>query len=139
MNVDGLEAYCARLESDVADLGLAVQELREELADAVAGGNVKAEPPTVDEVAEWVSEWLSVHVARHLGPAHKWCPRWVDHPEAVMRLSALYTGHREAQQSGRVLAFLRDLDAQMTVLTSADGPFAACSGRGHHAPPRLPC
>jgi hypothetical protein len=133
-----LQAQVVRLESDVADLSLSLQQLREELAEAVAGGTVKAEAPTPAGLEAWVADTLAPLYARHIGPGWKWCPRWWSHEEAESRLSALYVGCKEAQQTGRMLAWWRDADAVMAALADPSGTFAAC-GREHHPADPLPC
>ncbi len=138
MNEDELQAYLTRLESDVADLGLAVQELRGELADAVAGGNVKAKPPTFAELERWVTDEFAVVFARPISSAWRWCPRWWDHEEAVQRLGALFVAWKEAQRTPRLLAWFRDLDAQLAVLSDPAGTFAACTPLEHRPADPLP-
>ncbi len=138
MNGDELQAYLARLESDVADLGFAVQELRGELADAVAGGSVKAAEPSFADLEEWVSAYVAVVFARNVTNTTRWCARWHDHLEVVERFRAAFVAHREAQQSGRVLSWLQSFDQQLSVITGPDGPLAACTPRDHRPPDPLP-
>ncbi len=138
MSDEELQAYLARLESDVADLGLAVQELRGELADAVAAGNVKAAEPSFADLEEWVVGYLAGTFARPVSSSWRWCPQWWDHAEAEVRLKALFVAYQEAQQTGRMLAWLRELDAQLAVLTDPAGTFAACTPREHRPADPLP-
>ncbi len=133
-----LRAWTTRVESDVADLALALQQLRDELADAGAGGNVKAAEPSFADLEEWVVGYLSGTFARPVTASWRWCPQWWDHPEAEVRLKALLVAWREAQQTGRMLAWLRDLDAQLAVLTDPAGTFAACTPREHRPADPLP-
>lgn len=137
--LDELRAYCARLESNLADLGLTIQEMQAEFvanAVPVVGPPV---PPTFAEVEAWVSDTFSRLWARPITNTHRWCSQWFQHEEAVERLTALYVAWNEARQTGRKLAWWRDADATMQALTDAAGTFAACSERGHHPPQRLPC
>lgn len=136
--VDELRAWTARLESDVADLALQLQQTRDELADAVAGGSVRSPSPTFAQVDEWVSGWFSETLARNVTPMWRWCARWAEHCEARERLTALFVAWREAQQSGRMLTWFRDADAQLAALSDAAGPFAACTPERHHRVPKLP-
>lgn len=78
--------------------------------------------------------------ARSVGPGWKWCSRWADHPEAVLRLTALYVGWREARQTGRMLVYLRDLDAQMRFCLTHRAPSrrAGASTTRRGACPTLP-
>jgi hypothetical protein len=137
-DLEELHAWSARLESDVADLALTVQQLREELADAVAGGSVKAQRPTAAEVEAFVADTLGVLYARAVTNTWRWCSRWSEHPEAVARAEALLLGWREAEASGRWPAWWRDCDAAMAALTDPAGTFAACTPDRHYPPPQLP-
>jgi hypothetical protein len=138
VNDEEMQALITRLESDVADLGLAVRELRGEFADAVAGGNVKPAPPSAAQLDEWVAGWFTTTFARNVSSSWRWCARYSEHPEAVERLRALHIAWKEAQQTGRMLAWLRDADAQVAALSDAAGTFAACTPERHYGPPALP-
>lgn len=143
--LEELRAWTVRIEQDVADLAAALQEVRDELRDAVTSGGLggdgdkpfQREYPTLDG---WVEGWLAPVFARNVGQTWRWCSSWWAHPEAVHRLEALHRGWEVARldPNGRaMLAWQRDLDAQLRELTSADGPFASC-GREHRPPPPLP-
>ena len=78
---------------------------------------------------------------RHEGAGARWCVRWWDHGEAVLRLEALWRSW-EALRLDPVLGmsrWLRDyLDPQLAILTSATGPFQSCNTHGEegeHYPP----
>lgn len=96
-----------------------------------------------DEVrlGEWVETFLAVTFTRSLGGEHRWCARWAEHPEAVLRLRALREALvvlRSDSPIGEAI-WLRDhLDPQLAVLLSARGPFALCSQNRHDRLPPLP-
>ncbi len=64
------------------------------------------------------------------GARGRWCLRWWDHPEAVVRLSALHCSYRELLVPGGTGpgVWLRDhLDPALERLLGNEGPFATCS------------
>ncbi len=142
-SVEALRTWSGRLEGDVADLAAVVQEVRDELAAVAAGAQAGApredspRDPVYATTAAWLAEWYAPVVlsSRHVGQAFRWCPRWFEHPEAVLRLDALHRGWEVARHDVNrgMLVWLRDADAQLRELTSADGPFTACL-RGHNTP-----
>jgi hypothetical protein len=142
-SVEALRTWSGRLEGDVADLAAAVQDVRDELAAAVAAvaagppGDDRPRDPVYATTAAWLAEWFVPVVlsSRQVGQAFRWCPRWWEHPEAVLRLDALHRGWEVARLDVNrgMLVWLRDADAQLRELTSADGPFTTCL-RGHNTP-----
>lgn len=88
---------------------------------------------------EWVQHWLLPTYRRGVpetGETSTWCPQWWEHPEAVIRLSALWHGFEMSRlEAGDAFSsWLRDhLDHHMSVLLSARGPFEHCTiGDGHN-------
>lgn len=92
-----------------------------------------------DDWHTWVTHWLEPRISR--AQHHKWCPKLDEHPEAHMRLEAVWhawesTWPRPPDRAG----WLRDhLDPQLSVLFASDGPLRLCSAHEHqHAmPPAL--
>jgi hypothetical protein len=73
------------------------------------------------------------------GQQIRWCARWWDHPEAVLRLDAMWrTWEAAALDPVRGIAvWIRDyLDPNLAVLFSPAGPFADC-GDGQHVKPSV--
>jgi hypothetical protein len=95
-------------------------------------------------LVDWVTEWLVPMYRRSMDlREYAWCPEWWKHPEAVLRLSALWRGfeQRRTQPGDAVSAWLRDhLDHHMPVLMDADhGPLKGCTGiKGHAVRPLTP-
>ncbi|WP_454778738.1 DUF4913 domain-containing protein [Georgenia muralis] len=107
----------------------------EELIDARAdepGGDEAAEPeePALyyGSVDEFVREYLRHLYRRRVGPntSAKWAAEWWRHPEAIVRLEALWRAweHLRLEPTTGMSVWLRDhADYHMGVLLSPDGPF----------------
>jgi hypothetical protein len=146
--IEEVLAWSARLEQDVADLAAGLQQVQQDLADAVAGGGGSApvpgdekpmqrEFPTLDA---WVEQWLAPVFARNTDGSWRWCAEWWRHAEATFRLDTLHRSWEIARldPNGKAMTgWLRDLDAQIAALGAAEGTFASC-GREHRQPPVLP-
>lgn len=96
-------------------------------------------------LVEFVHGWLIPIYRRRVGDGrHRtWCPKWWLHPEAVVRLTALWRSFEEAHHSGApsdMSVWLRDhLDMHMPQLTAPDGPLKGCSvDTGHSDNPLEP-
>lgn len=88
----------------------------------------------------WVNMWFAPTFARRPGATMHWCPKWWDHPEAVLRLEALWRTWEVLRRDPTtgIATWLREFfDPQFGILTSADGPFAACVDLDHHLAPEL--
>ncbi len=99
-----------------------------------------ATEPCYPNAEVWVSKWFAPTFARRQGAAMHWCPRWWDHPEAVLRLEALWRTWEVLRRDPTtgIATWLREFfDPQFAILTSADGPFAACVDLDHHLAPDL--
>lgn len=93
----------------------------------------QAEPlfPTVEA---WVAGHFAPIYRRALGGEYRWCARWWLHPEAIIRLTALWHSWEvmRLQPGTGIAAWLRDhLDHQLPVLLGRSGPFAACTETEH--------
>jgi hypothetical protein len=92
-------------------------------------------------LVDWVTHWLIPMYRRNMEHReYAWCPEWWKHPEAVVRLSALWRGfeQRRTQPGDAMSAWLRDhLDHHMPLLMDADhGPLKGCTAsKGHAARP----
>lgn len=91
------------------------------------------ESTVFEDVAAWVDAVFRPTFSRSGDVNFRWCPRWHDHPEAVLRLESLWRAweHLREQQLG-VSTWLRDhLDPQIGVLCGSVGTFARCTDRHH--------
>jgi len=91
--------------------------------------------PVFDTLDAWVNNWLiPVYVRDVSGQSHTWCPEWWRHPEAYVRLEALWRSweHLRHEPGTGMAVWLRDyMDQHMTVLLSASGPFNGCKPTAH--------
>ncbi len=102
-----------------------------DLDDAAAGPALYY--PTVHA---FVRDHLAVTYRRALDGRHRtWCPQWWRHPEAAIRLEALWRAweHLRLDPAIGMSVWLRDhADHHMAVLLDPDGPFKGCSeAKGH--------
>jgi hypothetical protein len=71
-----------------------------------------------------------------------WCPDWWRHPEAVVRLEAMWRSLESLRQDSAtgISVWLRDhADVHMAALLSPAGPFRGCSAKeGHCKEPLRP-
>lgn len=99
-------------------------------SSAAAGPDEEFEPLYAD-VETWVEACYTTTFPRQ-GRA-RWCARWWAHPEAVLRLTALWQSWELARvQSGGFADWLtRYLDPINSHLTGEEGPFSACTKDRH--------
>ncbi|WP_446222995.1 DUF4913 domain-containing protein [Nocardia sp. IBHARD005] len=89
------------------------------------------------DVAEFVKEYLSEIYQRQVTDISDtvWCPEWWRHPEAAVRLAALWQAwehYRMQGGPGISVWFLDHADPHMTKLFDPRGPFKYCSVRNGH-------
>ena len=93
------------------------------------------------DLAQWVDDVLAHLIEVRTGAATRWCPRWQEHPEAVLRLTAIrqdYDNCLANPQLG-ISGWLRtSVDHHLPRLTAGQGPFSGCTATDHEAPPTLP-
>lgn len=96
-------------------------------------------------VEEFVQRYLLKLYRRAVsGNDTTWCAEWWRHPEAIVRLEALWRAweYLRLDPATGTSVWLRDhCDFHMRVLLSADGPFKGCTPDAHAARPlrALPC
>lgn len=131
-----LDARLRRLESTVEDLGDALAA-----TPTTPGKDAAAPAPVFPTLDGWVGDWFTPTFGRRLGAA-RWCATWWRHPEAVVRLEALWRTWEvlRLDPAFGMATWLREhLDPQRAVLFGDEGPFQACDGHAaHHPPPDLP-
>lgn len=113
----------------------------------------KTSPPEEEPVAElvfgstehWVTEWLAPSYRRYITPngaRTTWCGAWWRHPEAVMRLEALWRAWEHLRldgQTGMSVWWKDHADHHMPVMLDAEGVFKGCTLSAHNElQPALP-
>ncbi|WP_239476470.1 DUF4913 domain-containing protein [Nocardia arizonensis] len=88
-------------------------------------------------VVEFVEEYLAKVYRRQVVDVSgiSWCPQWWRHPEAAVRLEALWRAWeywRTKASIGLSTWFLEHADLQMAKLFDPNGPFKYCDARGGH-------
>jgi hypothetical protein len=72
------------------------------------------------------------------GAAFVWCPEWYKHPEALIRMEAIWRAweHLRLEPAlGVSTWWLNHADPHMRVLMDTEGPFKKCAYDGHKSPP----
>ncbi|UGQ11391.1 DUF4913 domain-containing protein [Yinghuangia sp. ASG 101] len=88
-------------------------------------------------VDEFVTDYLAQVVRRRLNRSVAvWCPSWWRHPEALVRLAALWRAFESLRLDndfGISLWWLNHADPHLAALMDPErGPFAACDPRNGH-------
>jgi len=95
--------------------------------------------PRFPDLESWVHEFFVLTFGRNDERA-RWCARWWDHPEAVMRLDALWrTWEVASLDPVRGIAdwISAYLDPNLAILLGPGGPFASCTAERHEPAPVL--
>lgn len=125
-------------DTDVAAINKAMSRLQSPPSSATT--DTGRLTPQFPDLEAWVHEFFVLTFGR---PDDQicWCAHWWDHPEAVLRLDALWRTWEVAAASESVTAmavWIRDhLDPGLAVLFARTGPFAACAPDRHVAAPVL--
>lgn len=129
------------LQAQVEDLAARVEALTQELADlsaAVSAGprlaSLVREELAYPSLERWVADFFMPTFRRTFGGEFRWCTRWRDHPEAVLRLDALWRAYESLRSDGPLdmASWLTNfLDPQLPVLLGRSGPFGQCSTDRH--------
>ncbi|NAE18020.1 DUF4913 domain-containing protein [Enterococcus hirae] len=96
--------------------------------------------PVYPDLPGWIEAVFAPTFARRTTAAFRWCGQWWQHPEAIVRLEALWRTWESLHLDPvmGMATWLRDhLDPQLAKLTAHDGPFAECAPGSHHPQPRL--
>jgi Domain of unknown function (DUF4913) len=126
-----LEARVARMAADLADLTAAVTVPGKDSA-----GTDEDPDPVYATLTDWVEQYFCVTFSRSIGGETRWCPRWHEHTEAVIRLEALWRSWETLRLDANlgIANWLTSfLDPQLLVVLGQRGPFAQCGGGRHQA------
>ena len=124
--------------------------MSEEFADAFgdeeeqppAGGHSHAEPEpelVYSSAVEFFADLLAQSYVREVneGAANAWCPEWYKHPEALIRMEAIWRAweHLRLEPAlGVSTWWLNHADPHMRILMDKEGPFKKCAYDGHKTP-----
>jgi hypothetical protein len=139
-------------DDDAAEAAATAQALRaasQVRRQAEAEAAPRPAPPTqklqplYSDVEAWVDGVLVVVFVRRTTSTFRWCQQWWRHPEAIVRLEALWRSWellRLDPTTGMGVWFRDHLDHQLPVLTGPSGPFGDCDPSQHYEPdpPALP-
>lgn len=116
----------------------------EEIQPAPSGhSHDQPEPELVySSAVEFFAELLAQSYVREVneGATFAWCPEWYKHPEALIRMEAIWRAweHLRLEPAlGVSTWWLNHADPHMRVLMDKEGPFKKCAYDGHK-PPRTP-
>ena len=120
-----------------------VTSVETEPPPAPAAGVEQKLQPLYPSVEEWVQGVLALVFVRRATSTFRWCPQWWRHPEAIVRLEAMWRSWellRLDPTTGMGVWFRDHADHQLPILTGPAGPFADCDPDGHYDPeaPSLP-
>jgi hypothetical protein len=134
-SVDELAARLTQLAADVEDLQTAVAA-----GAGASAGDGAAPEPLYPSVEAWVEQFFAAVYHRPVGGDLRWCRRWFEHPEALIRLELLWRSWEvyRLRPLGAVDWHRDVLDHQLPVLLSDRGPFAACTPDRHEPAETLP-
>lgn len=129
--LDELEALVQRLRRDLEDL--ASLQVSEPAGGSPGVSGPQEEPrrsPVFPAADAWVQEFLLPTFQRPFGGELRWCSEWKTHPEAVLRLEAMWRAWEMLTAEdglGLSVWLLSHFDPSFSVLTSRSGPFARCA------------
>ena len=90
--------------------------------------------PVFSRLQDFVDEYLLVIYRRTVSGHRTWCAQWWRHPEAWVRLEALWRSweYLRLDPGTGMSVWIRDhADQHMAVLMSPDGPFFGCKPDQH--------
>lgn len=97
--------------------------------------------PEYASLEQWIDDWLAPIALRQLGHVGAWCAEWWSHPEAVVRLGALWGAWEAAWAEGGMAPsrwWVVDWEGHWKALSDKSGTFNGCTNISHRAvpPPR---
>lgn len=93
------------------------------------------------DLESWLTDEFIPMYRREVAGDFRWCARWWEHPEAVLRLEALWRSWEKLRLDpdfGMAVWYRDYVDVSLLVLTGVRGPFERCSPTRHVLVDRLP-
>jgi hypothetical protein len=126
--VDELAATVNGLTHDLEDLATVLAPIPDASSPPAA--------PVFTSIEDWVDGFFLPTFRRQFGGELRWCRQWQGHPEACLRLEALWRSW-EALRLDPTLGIATWLtnyaDPQLAALLSRSGTFATCTPDRHTA------
>ena len=132
--LDELDAHVQRLRRDLEDLASLQTSEPVGGSPGVSGPEEPRRSPVFSAADAWVQGFLLPTFQRPFGGELRWCSEWQTHPEAVLRLEAMWRAWEvltDEDGLGLSVWLLSHFDPSFSVLTSRSGPFARCTGERH--------
>ena len=127
--LDGLEVLVRSLSTELGQLRASRGSID------VTGLSSPADGEQVfDTALDWAVGFLLPTFVRPVGGQIRWCERWADHPEAVLRVEAMWQAWEALRwQPGTGMSeyLLHHLDPGLAALAATTGPFARCTPDRH--------
>lgn len=101
--------------------------------DPTGQADEQAQPALYPGLEAWVEGYFTPVFLRRIpeNSRVRWCARWWDHAEAIMRLNLLWNGWETARWKPQHKAgWWLDLDHHLPILIGLDGPFRQCRAGG---------
>ena len=114
----------------------------EDEAESANSGHGHEEPErelVYSSAVEFFAELLAQSYVREVneGATYVWCPEWYKHPEALIRMEAIWRAweHLRLEPAlGISTWWLNHADPHMRILMDKEGPFKKCAYDGHKTP-----
>lgn len=141
---EGLETAQHTLEAMNANSTAATSQSAAPAPTSVSGNSTQdvAGASVPVGLIEWVDTVFIKLVERETGMTTRWCRRWPEHPEAVLRLTALWedrTNIVDPESKTDLSSWLRwSVDSHMPKLMDQAGPFRECDDNSHVPAIHLP-
>ncbi len=138
------EQHVATLQHELEAAKDTIAALHDRLntaSDAAAGAFAAPGTESDASLEQWVDGEFAHLVEIRTGAATRWCVRWSEHPEAVLRLTAIREDYNNCLGNPQlgISGWLRtSVDHHLTRLTAGQGPFSGCTTTDHEPPPVLP-
>jgi hypothetical protein len=133
VSVDEVVARLDEIAGDVEQLQAALAATVEAgAADQPTGPAGRQPEPLYPSTEVWTTGFFAQVYIRPVGGDLRWCRRWFEHAEAVIRLELLWRSWEAYRLRPLGAVDWHDiLDRQLPVLLSDRGPFAACTPDRH--------
>lgn len=131
--LEAVEAHLARVTAEVADLSAALVP-NAETGGMSSGPDAVVVEPVFPTLTDWVEQYYLPVFTRPIGGTIRWCDQWHAHPEATLRLEALWRSWETLRLDpnlGMTTWLTHYADHLVATLLASHGPFARCGPQRH--------